>query len=100
MPRPERRLVEAEGRWGFLRRIYYATGISVYVVEAKYTVMRYSKTIPLYSVERLRYILGTSSLRYTDYISQLQDKQIYHYYNYYFVVEARRGVVVDWRGIP
>ncbi|MEM3656248.1 MAG: hypothetical protein QXP58_07035 [Thermoprotei archaeon] len=99
MPKPRRRYVRVVARWGFLHRMYYATGIHMYDISLG-AVVRRTENIPLYSVERLRDILfGYWTYTNFDYTAYLEASWFRDNYEN-FVDDARLEVVVDWRGIP
>ncbi|MEM3656258.1 MAG: hypothetical protein QXP58_07085 [Thermoprotei archaeon] len=98
MPKPRRRLVEVNARWEFLRRMYPATGISRYNISSGIVVRR-TENIPLYSVERLRYILYSPwEAPFSHYVYYFWGAEFQ--INYEYRVADARSKVVDWRGIP
>ncbi|MEM3656246.1 MAG: hypothetical protein QXP58_07025 [Thermoprotei archaeon] len=98
MPKPRRLYVRVEGREVFLERMYYATGISKYDIWPT-TVERYTRNIPLYSVERLQDILfgpwETPLSNYEYYFERPRFRR-----DYWHRVDHARLEVRDWRGIP
>ncbi|MEM3656247.1 MAG: hypothetical protein QXP58_07030 [Thermoprotei archaeon] len=97
MPRPRRRYVRVNARRGFLMRMYFAAGIHMYTSLGE-DVARYVEDIPLYGVERLRGILFLWGQQF-NYDYYFNEDELHDYMNY-FVYDARRHMVRDWRGIP